>query len=66
MTVAVLMGFAYLLWNDVIYNIREKPYTFEVTDKLMSAEECSKTEVNFGQFNNSLNFIFGINPFLPD
>ena len=38
MTITVLAGFAYLLWNDIIYNIRERPYTFEVSDKLISAE----------------------------
>ena len=66
MSITVLVGFAYLLWNDIVYNIREKPYTFEVSDKLITAEECGKTEVNFGQFNKSLNFLFGLTPFLED
>ena len=48
MTITVLAGFAYLLLNDVVYNLNEKPYTFEVSDKLISAEECGKTEINFG------------------
>ena len=38
MTVAVFIGFGYLLWSDVTINLREKLYSFDVRDKLLSAE----------------------------
>ena len=38
MTVAVFVGFGYLLWSDVSINLREKLYSFDVRDKLLSAE----------------------------
>ena len=46
MTIAVFIGFGYLLMNDVSYNHNEKPYTFEVKDKFMSSEEASETVLN--------------------
>ena len=65
MTVAVFVGFGYLLWNDIATNLNDKLYTFTVGDKLMSAQQCSDTEINFGTHNQSLNLIFGIDPNLP-
>ena len=41
MTVGVFLGFGYLLMNDISYNLREKPFTFEVKEKFMSSEEAS-------------------------
>ena len=46
MTVAVFFGFGYLLWNDVSTNLNDRLYSFEVRDRLMSAEECGSTEIN--------------------
>ena len=40
MTVGVFMGFGYLLLNDFSYNVNQKPFTFEVKDKFMSADEA--------------------------
>ena len=38
MTVAVFIGFGYLLWSDVTVNLRDKLYTFDVRDKFLSEE----------------------------
>ena len=35
-TVAVFLGFGYLLLSDITTNMNDKPYTFTVKDKLMS------------------------------
>ena len=51
MTVAVFMGFGYLLWSDITINLNDKLYSFTVRDKLMSEEQCSNTEINFGAYN---------------
>ena len=64
-TVAVFIGFGYLLWSDVTVNLRDKLYSFEVRDKLMTAEKCGETELNFGTYNQSLNLVFGVDPDLP-
>ena len=64
-TIAVFFGFGYLLWNDVSTNLNDRLYSFEVRDKLMSAEECGRTEINFQAYNQSLNLMFGIDPSLP-
>ena len=47
MTVAVFIGFGYLLWSDVSINLNDKLYSFEVREKFLSDEECSNTELNF-------------------
>ena len=65
MTVAVFVGFGYLLWSDLTINLNDKLYSFTVRDKLMSEEQCSNTTIDFGTYNQSLNFIIGIEPFLP-
>ena len=46
MTVAVFMGFAYLLLNDIRYNLKEQPFTFEVKEKFRSGDQASKTGFN--------------------
>ena len=65
MTVAVFLGFGYLLWNDIQTNLNDKLYTFTVRDKFLSTEECSNFDVNFQTFRQSFNLIFGIVPDLP-
>ena len=47
MTVAVFMGFGYLLWNDVITNINEKLYTLDVRDRLLTETDASNLVMDF-------------------
>ena len=47
MTVAVFIGFGYLLFNDVIVNINQKLYTLNVRDKLLTEAEASELEIDF-------------------
>ena len=65
MTVAVFLGFGYLLWSDVSINLKDKLYSFTVRDKFMTAEQCGSTDINFQAYNQSLNLVFGIDPTLP-
>ena len=46
-TVAVFIGFGYLLWNDFVTNLNEKLYSLTVRDRLLSSEQCGNTEINF-------------------
>ena len=65
LTLAVFVGFSYLLWSDITINLSDKLYTFTVRDKLMSEEECSNTEINLEAYNQSFNVMFGFDPVLP-
>ena len=65
LTLAVFVGFGYLLWSDVSINLNEQLYSFDVRDKFLSDEEAGETEINFQAYNQSLNLIFGIDPQLP-
>ena len=38
MTVAVFIGFGYLLWSDITTNLNEKLYSLTVRDRLLSSE----------------------------
>ena len=60
MTVGVFIGFGYLLLNDISYNLTEKPFTFDVKDKFMSAKDASAMDINLGQNNQSFNFLIGL------
>ena len=40
MTVAVFIGFGYLLWSDISTNLNDKLYNLDVRDKLLTEEEA--------------------------
>ena len=59
LTAVVFIGFTYLLLSDLSYNISNKPYTFEVREKIMSPEEHMATKVNLGDYTKSQEFVLG-------
>ena len=46
MTVAVFIGFSYLLWSDITTNLNDKLYTLTIRDRLLSSEECGSKDIN--------------------
>ena len=51
MTVAVFIGFGYLLLSDITTNLNDKLYSFTVRDKFLTEDEAGTVQINFETYN---------------